>query len=276
MSLPAILKKIRDGEPVTGSQIPKTSQRMIEHFVSIRAIELNILKRGSRYTLGSIDIFDAEVTRHFPEGLDEAIQFSTEQSRHLGVKVLKDAKISRKRYAAVQVNIRQSSNVKTREGFVPSGVERFTLSVLVDELIDWVIEGTIVLIENQEPFLNSTSKFMDSTAVICYNGRVNEKIISWIKESEMDVLFCPDYDPVGLDEYSKIKDSAPQRVRLFLPDSIEDDFKYSTSGLLDKKKNREVLSRLASCQPIDHDFGKVLSLIQQWNAGLMQEIYFTE
>ena len=109
-----------------------------------------------------------------------------------------------------------------------------------------------------------------------YDPYVNEKIISWIKESEMDVLFCPDYDPVGLDEYSKIKDSAPQRVRLFMPDSIEDDFKYSTSELLDKKKNREVLSRLASYQPIDHDFGKVLSLIQQWNAGLMQEIYFVD
>ena len=56
--------------------------------------------------------------------------------------------------------------------------------------------------------------------------------------------------------------------------TITEDFKYSTSQLLDKKKNREVLVRIANDKNLDVDAIKVLKLIQKWNAGLMQELYF--
>ena len=90
------------------------------------------------------------------------------------------------------------------------------------------------------------------------------------------MIICPDYDPVGLDEYWKLKSKIGPRVNIFLPESISEDFKYSTPALLDKKKNREVLRRLANTKNLDTNASHILSLIQKWNAGLMQEIYFSD
>ena len=276
MSLAKILKKILDEGFITGSKIPKSAQSSVDHLVSINALEQNILKRGSRYKIGNLKIFQAEISSRYPNGLESAINFEIDSSRHLGVKSLKDAKLSRKKYPTVQVSIKDPSKVTIKGKNAPNGIEDFSLSVLVDSLCQWNVEGKVVLIENQEPYLRSSSIFKDESAIICYNGRVNDKISKWINESELEVIICPDYDPVGLDEYWKLKSKIGPRVNIFLPESISEDFKYSTPALLDKKKNREVLRRLANTKNLDTNASHILSLIQKWNAGLMQEIYFSD
>ena len=274
MSLPKILKKILDDGYITGSKIPKSTKSSVDQLVAINALELNILKRGSRYSIGNQEIFQAEISARYPEGLESVINFNSHSSRHLGVKSLKDAKLSRKKYATVQMFVNSPSEVFLNGNSIPDGIESFSLSVLVDSLCKWEIYGDIILIENQEPYLRSQSLFSGASAIICYNGRVNEKISEWINESNMNVTICPDYDPVGLDEYCKLKSKIGERLTLFLPETITEDFKYSTSQLLDKTKNREVLVRIANDKNLDMDAIKVLKLIQKWNAGLMQELYF--
>lgn len=274
MSLAKILKKILDEGYITGSKIPKSVQSSVNQLVAINALDMNILKRGSRYSIGNEEIFQAEISARYPEGLESVINFNSQSSRHLGVKSLKDAKLSRKKYATVQMFVNSPSEVFLNGNSIPDGIESFSLSVLVDSLCKWEINGDIILIENQEPYLRSHSLFSGASAIICYNGRVNEKISELINESNMNVTICPDYDPVGLDEYCKLKSKIGERLTLFLPETITEDFKYSTSQLLDKKKNREVLVRIANDKNLDMDAIKVLKLIQKWNAGLMQELYF--
>lgn len=276
MSLARTLKKILDEGFVTGSKIPKSAQSSVDHLVSINALERNIMKRGSRYTIGNPKIFRAEISSRYPDGLESVINFERDSSRHLGVKSLRDAKLSRKKYPTVQVSIKDTSKVTIEGKYAPNGIEDFSLSVLVDSLCQWNVEGKVVLIENQEPYLRSSSIFKDASVIICYNGRVNDKISKWIHESDLEVIICPDYDPVGLDEYWKLKSKIGARVSVFLPESICEDFQYSTPGLLGKKKNREVLRRLANIKNLDKDGDLILSLIQKWNAGLMQEIYFSD
>ena len=276
MSLPKILKKILDDGYITGSKIPKSTKSSVDQLVAINALELNILKRGSRYSIGNQEIFQAEISARYPEGLESVVNFDSESSRYLGVKSLKDAKLSRKKYPTVQVFVKDSSKVIIDGKNAPEGIEEFSLSVLVDSLCKWDVKGKIILIENQEPYLRSKSLFSEVSAIICYNGRINDKISEWICESKMDVIICPDYDPVGLDEYWKLKCKIGDRLDIFLPKSISDDFKYATSELLDKGKNREVLLRLANTDSLDLPAQRILELIQKWNAGLMQEIYFVD
>ena len=276
MSLPKILKKILDDGYITGSKISKSSKLSVDHLVSIKALELKILKKGSRYSIGNQEIFQAELASRYPNGLESVADFNAESSRHLGVKSLKDAKLSRKRYPTVQVFIKNSSDVLIDDNPAPNGIEDFSLSVLVESLCQWEVNGKLILIENQEPYLRSNSLFSEASAIICYNGRIHEKISEWIHESNMSVMICPDYDPVGLDEYWKLKSVIGKRLQILLPDSIAEDFQYSTPDLLDKKKNRDVLQRLANTPSLDQPAKKILSLIQKWNAGLMQEIYFAD
>ena len=276
MSLHKILKKILDDGYITGSKIPKSVQSSVDQLVAINALELNILKRGSRYSMGNEEIFRAEISVRYPEGLESVINFDSESSRYLGVKSQKDAKLSRKRYATVQVFVMNPALVIVDDQSVPKGIERFSLSVLVDSLSDWHVSGNVILVENQEPFLRSPLLFGGATMIICYNGRVNLKVSEWLCKSKVKVTICPDYDPVGLDEYWKLKSMLKDNLEIFLPDSITEDFKYSTIDLLNKKKNREVLQRLANIQSLDEPGQKILSLIQKWNSGLMQEIYFKD
>lgn len=276
MSLPKILKKILDDGYITGSKIPKSAKSSVDQLVAINALELNILKRGSRYSIGNQEIFQAEISARYPEGLESVVNFDSESSRYLGVKSLKDAKLSRKKYPTVQVFVKDSSKVIIDGKNAPEGIEEFSLSVLVDSLCKWDVKGKVILIENQEPYLRSKSLFSEVSAIICYNGRINDKISEWIYESKMNVIICPDYDPVGLDEYWKLKCKIGDRLDIFLPKSISDDFKYATSELLDKGKNREVLLRLANTESLDLPAQRILELIQKWNAGLMQEIYFVD
>lgn len=276
MSLPKILKKIIEEGYITGSKIPKSVKSSIDQLVAINALELDIRKRGTRYSIGNQEIFQSEISSRYPEGLESGVIFGSESSRHLGVKSLKDAKLSRKRYPTVQAFIKNSSQVIIDGKTAPEGIEDFSLSVLVDSLCQWEVTGRLILIENQEPYLRSNSLFSGVSAIICYNGRVNQKISEWIHKSNMNVTICPDYDPVGLDEYWKLKCKIGNRLEIFLPESISEDFKYSTPQLLDKKKNREVLQRLANTDLLDLPAQQILFLIQKWNAGLMQEIYFLD
>ena len=276
MSLPKILKKISEGGYITESSISKLMKPDVKYLVSINALQKKVMKRGTKYSMGNQEIFDSEISSRYPNGLDSAIHFGKDASRFSGVKSFKNAKISRKKYATVQVFINTPSEVIIGGTPAPRGIEQFALSVLVDSLPLWEVNGRIVLVENQEPFLRSPSLFYEASAIICYNGRVDDKLSKWLVNSDMNVIICPDYDPVGLDEYCKLKSKLGDRLEIFLPESISKDFKFSTPEILELEQNRKVLQRLANSESLDSPAREILSLIQEWNAGLMQEIYFPD
>ena len=68
MSLPKILKKIIEEGYITGSKIPKSVKSSIDQLVAINALELDIRKRGTRYSIGNQEIFQSEISSRYPEG----------------------------------------------------------------------------------------------------------------------------------------------------------------------------------------------------------------
>ncbi|MBT3993195.1 MAG: hypothetical protein HOF02_03990 [Gammaproteobacteria bacterium] len=68
--------------------------------------EKDTRKRGTRYSIGNQEIFQSEMSSRYPEGLESGVIFGPGSSRHLGVKSLKNAKLSRRRYPTVQAFIK--------------------------------------------------------------------------------------------------------------------------------------------------------------------------
>jgi len=77
-------------------------------------------------------------------------------------------------------------------------------------------------------------------------GRLREALIDWLARQEsIQVIHFGDYDPVGLQEFSRLAAKLPGRASLFVPEDVEDRFrKFSNRGLMEKGNNRAVLGSL--------------------------------
>jgi hypothetical protein len=82
------------------------------------------------------------------------------------------------------------------------------------------------------------------------------------------VLHFGDYDPVGLDEYLRLREACPGRAELYLPQGLERLFaRYSKPGLL--RGTEAVLRRLRDCGL--PEVRRVVDLMDRHGAGLEQE-----
>ena len=271
-----LLLRIENEGYVTQSKIGKSIQSDVDRWISIGALKRTIMKRGTRFSIDNQAVYASEKENIFPMGLEAAT--ASTHSRRENVLVHKNAKSRQKTYPHIHLVPLIPSMIHISGEVIPLTYapipSSMSIAVLYEQLSDWHIKGKIVLIENQEPFLHSHRMFKDAAAIMWYTGRVNSILMEWIESQSMEILFCPDYDPVGIDEYSKMKTKLGSRVQLFLPDTLQDDFRFSTPDLLDKPNSRAILARLAHDQSLDADALKVLRLVQKNNAGLMQEYYF--
>jgi len=269
------LLELRTLDKINISKIPKTIRPQLDRWVKIGALFFNTTKRGSSYSIRNIEIFESEVSRLYPNGLDSAA--IEQKSRKDKVLVLKDAKGGGNiTYPHLHIQLAGASELlfpnDSQQSFLKN--KYFSLTLLFRDLANWNFSGTVVLVENQESFMNAKSKFSEAELIIWYEGRVDSRIQHWLDQNEVNVIFCPDYDPVGIDEFSKLKKKLKDSVSLYLPSTLEEDFQFSTPSLLDKQNSRKILARLENTLDLDSESRIVLSLIQKWNAGLMQEYYF--
>lgn len=88
--------------------------------------------------------------------------------------------------------------------------------------------------------------------------------------SDERITHFGDYDPVGLDEYRRLKERAP-RATFYIPQNFENYFKdniFLKPKLLDKSS--ALLHRLVETQ--DADILTVIELMQRYGGGVEQEV----
>ena len=105
------------------------------------------------------------------------------------------------------------------------------------------------------------------------HGRASTRLVDWlagITAPDFTLLHLPDYDPVGLSEFARIRARLGKRARLHLPPDLPTRFeRFSNRNLLDKTNSRALLANLRrSSVP---EIRQVLELINRHNAGLEQE-----
>lgn len=158
-------------------------------------------------------------------------------------------------------------------GAVKATTEHGLFSFLLRPDCVYSLEGPCALVENPAVFTCFERLGLDVGLVIHGRGRASGRLLKWLASQsspDFSLLHLPDYDPVGMEEFERLRSALDARVRLHLPADLDAHFaKFANRSLLDKERSRRILSRLRrSSSP---EVQRVVALIDRHNAGLEQE-----
>lgn len=134
------------------------------------------------------------------------------------------------------------------------------------------VRGNVATVEGPELFYRFDWASVDVSVVVLTNGRMSDRLLHWVTSSMIEgaLTHFGDYDPVGLDEYRRLKERAP-RVTFYMPEDLESHFKenrFLKPDLMDKSS--KLLPRLV--QSRDADILKVIDLMRRYGGGVEQEV----
>lgn len=137
----------------------------------------------------------------------------------------------------------------------------------------YALRGSCALVENPAVF-NCVERLNLSVSLALYGrGRAPTRLLDWLASNtapDFTLLHLPDYDPVGLSEFGRLRERLGERVRLHLPNDLPVRFeRFSNRGLLGNKNSRALLANLRQSRVLE--ICTVLKLIDRHNAGLEQE-----
>jgi len=138
------------------------------------------------------------------------------------------------------------------------------------------IRGNVATVEGPELFYRFDWAAIDISVAILTYGRMSARLLNWVTSPmvEGSLTHFGDYDPVGLDEYRKLKERAP-RTTFYLPANLEKHFKenrFLKPELMDKSS--ALLPRLEGTK--DASILIVLDLMQRYGGGVEQEVLLIE
>ena len=233
---------------------------------------------GTRVTVRNKAVLEAFAVQLFPSGLN--IATAGDMPRAIAVGYYRDAKAAGTTVAEPVLIRAFNTMVFERKGeTLPAssltgkyGVAAF----LLKEPPFWGYSGTLAIVENLEPFLCFEKMKVAADAAIYAGGKMSGRMLAWFASAEMSkcsFVHCGDYDPVGIDEYLRLKEACGARVKLHIPANIEDLFKkYGKRELL--IDSEAVLRRLRSTK--DPDALRIIEQMNACNTGLEQEILLLE
>jgi hypothetical protein len=121
----------------------------------------------------------------------------------------------------------------------------------------------VMTLENPETFYHSGRLQAEADLFLLAGtgGRMREAFIHWLADQDaIQVVHFGDYDPVGLQEYTRLLARLPGRVTLHLPPGLDDCFRrFSNRALLEAGNNRAVLAGLP--RGLNPAMDRVLELI---------------
>lgn len=238
------------------------------------ALEVARSGAGKRVVVKNRDSLDAFVLRNYPSGLEGTEQSSTPRSK--AVAELRDSKKTRET-GPLTVLLRGVDNCELRSGSKILPIADLTELAGVAALHlggrEWEYTGVLAVVENLEVFWNFEKLRTGAQMALYAQGRLSGRILAWLGSqamAEARIIHCGDYDPVGLDEYLRLKGACPERVELFLPDNLEVLLsRYGKRELL-QSSNGAVLARLRKTE--DQQVDKVVTMLDRYGVGLEQEI----
>jgi len=143
-------------------------------------------------------------------------------------------------------------------------------AVLVETEDPWCLDGVLAVVENFELFLHVEEVVNGIDAALWTAGRLDQRVLDWIASMpSVQVLHIGDYDPVGLDEFLRVRAALPEgRASLFVPSDFEERLvKYGKVDLL--LRSVAVLERVRRDGP--EEVQEVLAIIDRHGKALEQE-----
>lgn len=229
---------------------------------------------GQVVVLQSRVALDAYVVKNYPAGLKGSQARLMPRSK--AVAEFRDSKKAQENCSPM-VLLRGFGNCELHIGEEVLPIVHWTklagVAALCYEDRPWEFSGVLAVVENLEVFQNFEKMGIDAQLALYARGRLSGKILGWLSSPGMahaEIIHCGDYDPVGLDEYLRIKTACPDRTRLHLPANLEELLsRYGNRELLQLDGSAALLARLRKID--DQEVRRVVTLIDQYGVGLEQE-----
>jgi hypothetical protein len=261
-------------DSLAASRLTGRDRSRLQSLFETRVLVVEKSGAGKKVVVKNQDAFADFVRRNYPSGLLGSSEDLTPKSR--AVAELRDSKRARET-GPLMVLLRGFDNCVLRAGDKVLAIAQWTklagVAAVCLEGRQWKYTGAMVLVENLEVFWNFEKLKTDAQLAVYAQGRVSGRILNWLSSPAMAqarIIHCGDYDPVGLDEYLRLKTACPDRARLHLPDNLEDLLcRYGKRELL-QGSNATLLARLRKTE--DQDVRRLVELMDRYGVGLEQEI----
>ena len=136
----------------------------------------------------------------------------------------------------------------------------------------WSLTATFAVVENLECFVHFERMSVAADVALYASGRLSDLALQWLGSpqlSQCQFIHCGDYDPVGLDEFLRLKATVGERARLHVPANLRDLVAtYGRPELL--RDSKAVLMRLRGVA--DPDVLRVVEALHETGCGLEQEV----
>jgi len=258
------LNKLIENGSLPESSIPKSAITGVNNLIDLEYIQKMPVKNGIKFVL-----IDEDSLVNWMARIIKNIDSNQTHNRAYAASKFRTAKKSTKNYPKVEIRfLKRNTNVPLQFKELQDRIGSVNYYLTKEE--SW-LTGKLVLIENIESFLNSDDYFPHCDIAVYYSGNISDSLINCLNDSECTIVFFPDYDPVGMNNYCKIKDRLGDRVELFVPQNISELFESSSYRIIDKNKNREILASL-NRRSLPDEVIPIIQLIQKHHGGAEQEL----
>jgi len=285
--LARVLQQLLEGGRMSASQVSHAIATELRPLLDSRAVHLVRAGAGRTYTVANREAVESFARARFPSGLTQLA--GTELSnRERGVMEVRDSKRTRGvgyEYALLRLApgvelVRTDGPVQQQRAALPvSASTDWAVAVILDDQIGgtWRLSqpgGHVAAVENLDTFTRVRLEDIGVSAALFADGRMSARqigLLVTLAAAGHPVLHVGDYDPVGLEEYLRLKELIPG-VSLYTPDDLDALFKrHSTPSILKKPRNRAALARLRAITT-DPSVCRVVGLIDAENGCLEQEV----
>lgn len=147
-------------------------------------------------------------------------------------------------------------------------------SFLLQDAARYTLRGPCALVENPALFTQFEQLRLTPRLALYGHGRSSNRLLDWLAAQtapDFQLLHLPDYDPVGLDEFTRLRERLGPRVQFYRPENLADLFAHHANGeLLQKPSTQSLLAKLRLSRITE--VRTVLALIEKHNAGLEHEV----
>lgn len=270
--LAARLTELLNGGSIVASLLSPSMRKRLGPLFEFKALIEEKAGGGKRVLVRDREVVERWVSTNYPSGLhgtEEALPARAE-----AVANFRDSKAGRK-LTVLPLFMRGFGNaaLKRRDQTLPlvSLTAAYGLAgVLVDLADPWQFDGTLALVENLELFRHVEEVVPDIDAALWTAGRFDQRALDWIAGmTGCRVLHVGDYDPVGLDEYLRVRNALPRgRAAMFVPGDFE--YRLATYGKVHLlERSAAVLERVRRQAPIE--VRAVLEVMDRHGKALEQE-----
>ena len=270
--LAARLDELLTAGSIVGSQLSSQMRKRLAALFEFKALGVEKAGGGNRVFVRDQGAVERWVSTNYPSGLHGTGEELP--TRAEAVANFRDSKAGRK-LTVLPLYMRGfgSAALTSRAGTLPlaalTAAHRLA-GVLVDLADPWEFAGTLALVENLELFLYAEEVVPGIDGALWTAGRFDQRALDWIAGMpSCRVLHVGDYDPVGLDEYLRVRAVLPKgRASLFVPHDFER--RLATYGKVDLlERSVAVLERVRRDAP--RELRAVLEVMDRHGKALEQE-----